>query len=139
MTNPQKTPTQKEIEEAKERIRKIALKNLKAGNLMNLASAFLVEESGVYGEAGGSAVQEFKYWPSFDSALKSNDLKSGEERNLYKESILASRQGAGNGNGAYKQCHTGGPSTKGKNTAGRKMALKGNYYCNQGQENSEGS
>ena len=97
MTNPQKIPTQKEIEEAKERIRKIALKNLKAGNLMNLASAFLVEESGVYGEAGGSAVQEFKYWPSFDSALKSNDLKSGEERNLYKESILASRQGAGNG------------------------------------------
>ena len=43
MTN--KTPTQKEIDEAKERIRKIALKNLKAGNLMNLASAFLVEDS----------------------------------------------------------------------------------------------
>ena len=36
MTNEQ--PTQKEIEEAKERIRKIALKNLKAGNLMNLGN-----------------------------------------------------------------------------------------------------
>src|SRR3989338_10789693 len=92
MTNPQKIPTQKEIEEAKERIRTIALKNLKAGDLMNLASAFLVEESGVYGEAGGSAVEKFKYWPSFNSNLKNYDLESGEEKNLFKNAILKSRQ-----------------------------------------------
>ncbi len=89
MTNPK----QKEIEEAKERIRKIALKNLKAGNLMNLASAFLVEESKEYGEAGSSAVEQFKYFPSFNAGLKNYDLKSGEENDLFKESILASRQG----------------------------------------------
>src|SRR3989338_5898039 len=93
----QKTPTPKEIEEAKERIRKIALKNLKAGNLMNLASAFLVEESGGYGEAGGSAVEKFKYLPSFNSGLKNYNLESGEENDLFRDSILASRQGAGNG------------------------------------------
>ncbi|MEK6845026.1 MAG: hypothetical protein AABX44_02100 [Nanoarchaeota archaeon] len=86
-------PTQKEIEEAKERIRTIALKNLKAENLMNLASAFLVENSGAYGEAGGSAVEEFKYFPSFNSNLKNHDLKSGKETDLFKNSVLNSRQG----------------------------------------------
>src|SRR3989344_2156699 len=95
MTN--KTPTQKEIDEAKERIRKIALKNLKAGNLMNLASAFLVEDSGVYGEAGGSAIEKFKYWPSFNSNLKNYDLESGEEENIFEKTILGSRKGAKNG------------------------------------------
>jgi len=95
MTN--KQPTQKEIEEAKERIRKIALKNLKAGNLMNLASAFLVEESEAYGEAGGSAVEKFKYWPSFNSNLKNYDLESGEEENIFEKTILGSRKGAKNG------------------------------------------
>ena len=90
-------PTQKEIEEAKERIRELALKNLKAENLMNLASSFLVEESGVYGEAGGSAVEQFKYFPSFNSNLKNYNLKDGEEKNLFRDSLLASRQGAGNG------------------------------------------
>ncbi|MBI2003893.1 hypothetical protein HYS72_00310 [Candidatus Pacearchaeota archaeon] len=95
MTTPKPTPEQ--IKEAKERMRKIALKNLKALNLMNLASAFLVEESGAYGEGGGSAVEQFKYFPSFNSALKGYDLKSGEERNLFTNSLLASRQGAGNG------------------------------------------
>ena len=89
----QKQPTQKEIEEAKERIRKIALKNLKAENLMNLASTFLVHESGTYGEGGDSAVEKFKYFPSFNSNLKSNDLKSGEEVDLFRDSILNSRQG----------------------------------------------
>ncbi|KHO55061.1 MAG: hypothetical protein QT10_C0007G0047 [archaeon GW2011_AR19] len=82
MTN---QPTPQEIEEAKERIRKIALKNLKAGNLMNLASAFLVEESGGYGEAGGSAVEKFKYLPSFNSGLKNYDLESGEENDLFRD------------------------------------------------------
>src|SRR3989344_7756025 len=95
MTN--KTTTPKESEEAKERIRKIALKNLKAGNLMNLASAFLVEESEAYGEAGGSAVEKFKYWPSWNSNLKNYDLESGEEKNLFTDSILNSRRGARNG------------------------------------------
>ena len=88
-----KTLTPKEIEEMKERIRIIALKNLKAENLMNLASAFLVEESGQYGEGGGSAVENFKYFPSFNSNLKNYDLKSGEENDLFRESILNSRQG----------------------------------------------
>ena len=92
-----KTLTPKEIEEMKERIREIALKNLKAENLMNLASSFLVEESGVYGEAGGSAVEQFKYFPSFNSNLKNYNLKDGEEKNLFRDSLLASRQGAGNG------------------------------------------
>ena len=90
MTNDK--PTQKEIEEAKERIRKIALKNLKAGNLMNLASAFLVHKSKAYGQGGNSAVHEFKYWPSFNSNLKNYDLESGEEENLFKNAILKSRQ-----------------------------------------------
>ena len=89
---PQKTPTQKEIDEAKERIRKIALKNLKAGNLMNLASAFLVHKSKAYGQGGDSAVQEFKYWPSFNSNLKAQNLESGEEENLFKNAILKSRE-----------------------------------------------
>ena len=90
MTN---QPTLEEIKEAKERIRKIALKNLKAENLMNLAGAFLVHESGQYGEGGDSAVEEFKYFPSFNSNLKNHDLNSGEEKDLFRNSILASRQG----------------------------------------------
>src|SRR3989344_4229615 len=90
MTNDK--PTQKEIEEAKERIRKIALKNLKAGNLMNLASAFLVHKSKAYGQGGDSAVHEFKYWPSCNSNLKAQNLESGEEENLFKNVILKSRE-----------------------------------------------
>lgn len=86
-------PNQKEIEEARERIRKIALKNLKAENLMGLAGAFLVEESGQYGEAGGSAVEKFKYFPSFNSSLKNYNLKTGEEVNLFRDAVLNSRQG----------------------------------------------
>ena len=88
----QKTQTPQEIEEAKERIRKIALKNLKAGNLMNLASAFLVNESGQYGEAGDSAVEEFKYFPSFNSNLKAQNLESEKEYNIFENAIRNSRQ-----------------------------------------------
>lgn len=91
MTSQKLTP--QEVEEAKERIRKIALKNLKAENLMNLASTFLVHESGAYGEGGDSAVEKFKYFPSFNSNLKSNDFKTGEEIDLFRNSILNSRQG----------------------------------------------
>ena len=87
-----KTLTQKEIEEAKERIRIIALKNLKAENLMNLASAFLVQKSKAYGERGESAVDEYKYLPSINSGIKSRDFESGEEYDVFKKELLNSRQ-----------------------------------------------
>ncbi|MDP2672436.1 MAG: hypothetical protein Q8O84_01345 [Nanoarchaeota archaeon] len=84
--------TKEQIEEAKENSRKWALKNLKALDLMNLASAFLVHKSKAYGQSGDSAVQEFKYWPSFNSDLKANNLESGEEYNVFKNAILKSRE-----------------------------------------------
>ncbi len=92
-----KKPTPEEIKEIKEKARELSLKNLKAVNLMDLASAFLVHESGQYGEGGDSAVEQFKYFPSFNSNLKNYNLKTGEENDLFREAVLGSRQGAENG------------------------------------------
>jgi hypothetical protein len=72
--------------------REIALKNLKATNLMNVATAYLVHKGGQYGKAGDLAMQEFKYFPAFDSGLKAY-AADGTEYDVMKSSILKSRDG----------------------------------------------
>lgn len=72
--------------------REIALKNLKAANLMNVAAAYIVHKSGQFGTAGDAAMAEYKYFPSFGSGLKAYNPENGEELDVLKSSILASRE-----------------------------------------------
>jgi hypothetical protein len=81
-------PKEKTLEEHK---RDIALRNLKAANLMNVAAAYIVHKSGQYGTAGDNAMNEYKYFPSFNSGLKAYDA-NGKEYDIFKESILNSRE-----------------------------------------------
>jgi len=71
--------------------REVALKNLKATNLMNVAAAYIAHKSGQFGEAGDSAMDEYKYMPAFNSGMKAYNAK-GEEYNVMQNSILASRE-----------------------------------------------
>ncbi len=96
---PQKKPTPEQIKEMKEYSRKLSLEILKTENSMNLASAYLVHKSGAYGKEGDSAVDKFKFFPSFNSNLKVKSLKDGKEHNLFEEAILNSRQGGEIGTG----------------------------------------
>jgi hypothetical protein len=83
---------EKEKEKSPEEIkREIALKNLKASGLMNIASSYLVHKSGQYGEAGDSAMEQFKYFPAFNSGTKVYNAK-GEQYDLIQNSILTSRE-----------------------------------------------
>ena len=71
--------------------REVALKNLKATNLMNIAAAYIAHKSGQFGEAGDSSMEKFKYLPSFSSGTKAYNAK-GEEYDVVQNSILASRE-----------------------------------------------
>ena len=79
-------------QEKNERQREIALKNLKASSLTDLASVYLVNSSGKYGEAGDSAVELYKYFPAMNSGAKIYDIESGTEVDLIRNSLLGSRQ-----------------------------------------------
>ena len=79
---------EKSPEEAK---REIAFKNLKADNLMSVAAAYIVHKSGKYGEAGDSAMEQFKYFPAFNSGTKAYNA-DGTEYDVVKNSILGSRE-----------------------------------------------
>ena len=75
-----------------EQSRKIALMNLKSVNLLNLATSYQVHKSGQFGETGDSAMEIYKYLPSFQKGVKGYDLKGGEEFDLIQSSLLASRE-----------------------------------------------
>lgn len=82
----------KDLEKQKENAREVALKNLAEAPLMDLASAYFVEKSGQYGEAGNSAIEEFKYLPAMNSGAKVYDFKTGKEVNVMQNALLGSRQ-----------------------------------------------
>lgn len=85
-------PTPEEIEESKERMRLVALKNLRESKLWNLATAYHANiEDGGYGKIDNKAVEKFLYHPTINSGPKTYDLKSGEESDLIKDSLLGSR------------------------------------------------
>lgn len=72
--------------------REVALRNLKSSSLMNIATSYLVDKNkGAYGEAGNSAMEQFKYFPAFNSGAKAYSPE-GEEYDLIKNSILSSRE-----------------------------------------------
>jgi len=75
----------------KEAKREIALKNLKSSNLMNIAASYIVNENKQFGEADNSAMEQFKYFPSFNSGTKAYSA-DGKEYDLIKEAILNSRE-----------------------------------------------
>lgn len=79
-------------EKQKEKERKVALKNLAEAPLMDLATAYFVEKTGQYGEAGSSAIEEFKYFPAMNSGAKVYDFETGKEVNVIQDALLGSRQ-----------------------------------------------
>lgn len=85
------TPEQKEARRA------VALKNLKNSQIVDLASSYHVDASGTYGEAGNSAIEQYKYFPAINASPKFSiyDEASNSERevDLMTHSILSSRQG----------------------------------------------
>jgi hypothetical protein len=81
-------PKEKSAEEIR---REVALKNLKAQNLMNMAASYLVYKNKDYGEEDNSAIEEFKYFPAFNSGTKAYNAK-GEEYDVVRNSILSSRE-----------------------------------------------
>ena len=78
--------------EEKGRLRVVALKNLNSKGLTDLAASYFVNQSGAYGEAGDSAVEQFKYLPAVNYGAKSYDFESGDEVDMITNSLLGSRQ-----------------------------------------------
>ena len=87
MTNKELTPEEQKVQQ-----RDVALKNLVEVPFMDLASAYFVEDSGQYGEAGSSAVEKFKYFPAMNSGAKVYDFETGEEVDLMRNALLGSRK-----------------------------------------------
>lgn len=85
------TPEQKEARRA------VALKNLNNSKIVDLASTFHVDASGAYGEAGNSAIEQYKYLPAMSAGPKfsvyDEEKSSEKEIDLMTNSILSSRQG----------------------------------------------
>jgi hypothetical protein len=81
MANENKQPTQEEIEKKRYDARESALKTF-GSNVVDLAAAFYVENSGQYGEAGASAVDQYIYGP----AIRDNT-------EIIFANLLGSRQG----------------------------------------------
>ena len=77
--------------EVREKRREIALKNLKAGKLLNLATSYFTQADKNYGETDNEVVEEFLYRPSLKNASAYN-LESGEESDLTYDSLLGSRE-----------------------------------------------
>ena len=84
--------TAEEKTEKREGERQVALLNLKATHLQDLASAYFVEESGQYGEEASSALEVFKYLPALKNA-SAYDIKTGQEYDIGQEVMLGSRAG----------------------------------------------
>jgi len=90
-----KKPSQAEMEEAKKALaqrRMYALKNLKSSGLVDLGTAYIVENSGKFGDVPGEAFEKFKYMPALTNATLHN-LETGEEENILRKSLLDSREG----------------------------------------------
>ena len=88
------TDKNKEAEQEKrKRQREVALKNLNASPLLDLATAYIAQtkDSG-YGETDNAAVEEFLYFPAINSGARAYDLDSEKEFDLIKNSLLGSRQ-----------------------------------------------
>jgi hypothetical protein len=84
----QPKPKEKTPEEVR---REIALKNLKAVNLMNVAASYLVHKTKEFGDADNEVMDLFKYSPAFNASTKAYNAK-GEEYDVVRNSILASRE-----------------------------------------------
>ena len=87
----EQTPTKEEVERQRVKRREIALKNLKAGSLSNLATTYLTQADKNYGEHDNGSVEEFLYKPSLNKA-NAYDLESGEESSIVYDSLLGSRE-----------------------------------------------
>ncbi len=74
-----------------EKQRDVALKNLKASNLVDVAASYLVYKNKKYGDEDNDAMNAFKYFPAFNSGLKAY-AADGTEYNVMQNSILKSRQ-----------------------------------------------
>jgi hypothetical protein len=92
--NEEKTLEQVEADKMKEREakREIALKNLKASELNDLALAYKVNSSKDFGENDNKVIEYFKYFPAFNAGAKFHDFESGKEVDLIKNSIISSRE-----------------------------------------------
>jgi hypothetical protein len=75
--------TNEPTQEQREEVRKVALRSLGETPLMDLAAVYLIEQNGQYGEAGSSAVEQFKYLPA---------LQSSKGSKLILGNLLGSRQ-----------------------------------------------
>lgn len=80
----------KEIREKKKKQREVALLNLK-GNIAALASTYSIENSKDFGEAVGSAVDQFIYQPAL-TGTKFTDPESLQEGNLLSQGLLSTRK-----------------------------------------------
>ena len=79
-------------EAARNAMREVALKNLRAKPLMDLAAAYLVEQ-GDFGDSGNSAVDQFVYQPALGKSTNYTDFATGEQRSLIIGPMLESRRG----------------------------------------------
>ncbi len=84
----EKEKLQEDIKKEKER--EVALKNLKAG-LVDVGASYFVHKSEDYGKADNSAMENYKYFPAFNSGIKSYD-ENGDEYDVLQNSVLASRE-----------------------------------------------
>lgn len=83
-------PKEKE-KSPEEQKREIALMNFNDKNLMDVAASYLVYKDKNFGKHDNLAMQEFKYFPAFNSGIKAYD-ENGKEYDVFKNSILASRE-----------------------------------------------
>ncbi len=84
---------EKAEQEAREKMRAIALKNLNEKDLLNFAIAYLTQSNPGFGEEDNSAVDEFLYQPSLKKGPNAYDLKTGDKANLLLDGLLGSRKG----------------------------------------------
>ena len=85
MANEQKEKSPEEVK------REVALKNLGAANLMNIAAAYLVDSDKGWGENDNNVVEQYKYFPAFSSGVKAYNSEDGEEYDVLQDSILSTR------------------------------------------------
>jgi hypothetical protein len=83
--------TEKNEPTQEEKQRDVALKNLKANTLMDLAATYLVYKNKKYGDEDNDAMENFKYFPAFNSGAKAY-AADGTEYNVVQNSILKSRE-----------------------------------------------
>jgi hypothetical protein len=81
---------EKEKQEKRKRQREVALLNLN-GNVSSLASAYFIENSNQFGDAVGSAVDQFIYQPAL-SGMKFTDIESLKEGDILSSGLFSTRQ-----------------------------------------------